>query len=207
MDWGLRLLLLIGIPSGLGLTFFAMPLIASCFAYGHFNSFDLVMTQKSLITLGLGVPAFMSVKVLASGFYARQNIKTPVKVGVAAMVINTALCALFIGPLAHAGLALASSIASYVNCGMLLVLLLRRKIYQPSPGWGRFIAQLLIANSVVVGYLIFMAKDASYWLAKPAMFRLGLLLAHVLAVIVVYLMALRFSGMRPAQFRGQMKES
>ena len=206
LDWGLRLLLLIGIPSGLGLTFFAMPLIASCFAYGHFSSFDVVQTQRSLITLGLGVPAFMLVKVLASGFYARQNIKTPVKVGVIAMVINTVLCALFIGPLAHAGLALASSVASYVNCGILLVLLVRRKIYQPSPGWGRFMVQLFIANSFVVAYLLLMAGEVSFWLSKSATLRLGLLLAHVLAALIIYMLSLLICGMRPAQFRGQMKE-
>ena len=205
VDWGLRLLLLIGLPSGLGLAFFAMPLIASCFAYGHFTAFDLVQTQRSLITLGLGVPAFMMVKVLASGFYARQNIKTPVKVGVIAMVINTLFCALLIGPLAHAGLALASSIASYVNCIILLVLLVRRKIYQPLPGWGRFVAQLLVANTLVVIYLWQMAGDIPFWLAKPAILRLSLLLAHVLAAIVIYLLTLRICGMRPAQFRGQMK--
>ena len=206
LDWGLRLLLLIGLPSGLGLAFFAMPLIASCFAYGHFNAFDVVMTQRSLITLGLGVPAFMLVKVLASGFYAQQNIKTPVKVGVIAMVVNTALCALLIGPLAHAGLALASSIASYINCGILLILLLRRKVYQPSPGWGRFILQLLFANAGVVAYLLFVSGEISYWLAKPPMLRLCLLFAHVLVALIIYLIALGICGIRPAQFRGQMKE-
>ena len=206
LDWGLRLLLLIGIPSGLGLTFFAMPLIASCFAYGHFTIIDLAQTQKSLITLGLGVPAFMLVKVLASGFYARQDIKTPVKVGVIAMILNTIFCALLISPLAHAGLALASSIASYVNCGLLLILLLRRKIYQPSPGWGRFIAQLLIANIVVVAYLLLTAGEMSFWLEKPAILRLGLLIAHVIAALIIYMLTLRLCGMRPAQFRGQMKE-
>ena len=206
LDWGVRLLLLIGIPSGLGLAFFAMPLIASCFAYGHFTAFDLAQTQKSLITLGLGVPAFMLVKVLASGFYAQQNIKTPVKIGVIAMVVNTLFCALLIFPLAHAGLALASSIASYVNCGILVVLLIRRNIYQPSKGWGRFLLQLLVANAAVVIYLLCVTGEVSDWLSKPAVARLGLLLAHVLVALIVYILALGICGIRPAQFRGKMKE-
>jgi putative peptidoglycan lipid II flippase len=206
LDWGLRLLLLIGLPSGLGLTFFAMPVIACCFGYGHFTAFDLIQTQKSLITLGLGVPAFMLVKVLASGFYARQDIKTPVKVGVIAMVINTLCCAIFIGPLAHAGLALASSIASYINCGILVALLLRRKIFEPSPGWGRFIMQLLVANGMVVVYLLYMSGDVSFWLAKPVLLRISLLLAHVFAALIIYIITLRLCGMKPSQFRGQMKE-
>ena len=206
MDWGLRLLLLIGLPSGLGLAFFAMPLIASCFAYGHFNVHDILQTQKSLITLGLGVPAFMLAKVLASGFYARQDIKTPVKVGVFAMILNTVCCALLVGPLAHAGLALASSIASYANCGILLFLLLRRNIYQPSPQWGRFLAQLMVANSVIVAYLLWMAGDVSFWISKPPVLRLGLLVTHVVAALIIYVLTLGLCGMRPAQFRGQMKE-
>lgn len=205
LDWGLRMLLLIGIPSGLALTFFAMPLIASCFAYGHFTLVDLIQTQKSLITLGLGVPAFMLVKVLASGFYARQDIKTPVKVGVIAMVFNTLCCALLIIPLAHAGLALASSLASYLNCGILLLILIRRKIYQPTEGWKRFGMQLLIANTVLVNYLFFMAGDVSFWVSKSALERLGLLLAHVVVALIIYTLSLRLSGLRLATFRGQMK--
>lgn len=206
LDWGLRLLLLIGLPSGLGLAFFAMPLVASCFAYGHFSSFDLIQTQKSLITLGLGVPAFMLVKVLASGFYAQQNIKTPVKIGVIAMGVNTLLCALFIIPLAHAGLALASSLASYVNCGILVCLLIQRGIYQPSRGWGKFLLQLLVANAAVVFYLLCVSGQVSDWLGQPALIRLSLLLAHVGVALIIYIVALGLCGLRPAQFRGKMKE-
>ena len=206
LDWGLRLLLLTGIPSALGLAFFAMPLIASCFGYGRFNAIDILQTQKSLIALGIGVPAFMMVKVLASGFYARQNIKTPVKVGALAMLINTIFCALLIKPFAHAGLALASSLAGYMNCGVLLMLLVRRKIYQPSPGWGRFIGQLFAASSLVSGYLLFTAGEVSFWLAKPAVIRLCFLLGHVAVAAVIYMLSLYIFGMRPGQFRGQMRE-
>lgn len=206
LDWGLKLLLLTGVPSAIGLAFFAMPLIASCFAYGRFVAIDVVMTQRSLIALGIGVPAFMMVKVLASGFYARQNIKTPVKVGALAMLANTIFCALLIKPLAHAGLALASSLAGFLNCGILLMLLLKRNIYRPSPGWIRFIAQLLTANTLVAVYLWFMAGDVQYWLSKPAALRLGLLLAHVSVAIAIYVLSLRMFGMKPTQFRGQVRE-
>jgi putative peptidoglycan lipid II flippase len=206
LDWGLRLLLLTGVPSALGLAFFAMPLIASCFAYGRFNVVDVLQTQKSLIALGVGVPAFMMVKVLASGFYARQNIKTPVKVGALAMLINTIFCALLIKPFAHAGLALASSLAGYMNCGILLMLLVRRNIYQPSPGWGRFMGQLFAAGTLVSIYLLFMAGEVDFWLAKPAVERLCFLLAHVGVAAVIYVLSLYIFGMRPGQFRGQMRE-
>lgn len=207
LDWGLRLLMLIGVPAGLGLAVFSMPLVASCFTYGEFNVNDLLQTQKSLITISLGLPAFMMVKILASGFYARQDIKTPVKVGVIAMVANTVMCALFIYPLAHAGLTLASALAGYINCGTLLFLLIRRGFYKPTKGWARFMMQLLVANSMMVVYLYFFIGTVSFWLEKPLAWRLALLLAHVGAALIVYLLGLGLCGMRFSQFRGQMKES
>ena len=207
LDWGLRLLILVGVPSATGLIIFSMPLIASCFTYGEFTIVDLLQTQKSLVTMALGLPAFMMVKILASGFYARQNIKTPVKVGVVAMIANTMMCALLIRPLAHAGLTLASSLAGYLNCGMLLYLLIRRDIYKPLAGWWKFVAQLFVANGVMAIYLMFMVGDAFLWLEKPLGSRLGFLLMHVVAACAIYILSLRACGMKMAQFRGQMKET
>jgi putative peptidoglycan lipid II flippase len=207
LDWGLRLLLLIGVPAGIGLAVFSMPLIASCFSYGKFTAMDVLQTQKSLITLALGVPAFMMVKVLASGFYARQDIKTPVKAGVWSMVVNTLCCALLIVPFAHAGLTLASTIAGYVNCVILLSLLRRRGFYQPSPGWMKFGLQVLFATAAMGSYLYLMAGDLTTWLGRPIGTRLGVLLAQVCAAFIIYVLCLGLSGMRPAQFRGQMKEN
>ena len=206
LDWGLRLLLLIGIPSGIGLAIFSMPLIASCFTYGQFTAYDMLQTQKSMITMAIGIPAFMMVKILASGFYSRQDIKTPVKVGVIAMIANTLMCALFVYPLAHAGLTLASALAGYVNCGALLFLLIRRGIYKPPAGWVRFMVQLLIANGLMSVYLYFVTGTVSFWLDKPLVMRLSLLLAHVFAALVIYLAGLWLCGMRFSQFRGQKKE-
>ncbi|MDP3561447.1 MAG: murein biosynthesis integral membrane protein MurJ [Legionellaceae bacterium] len=205
LDWGLRLLLLIGLPAGFGLAIFSMPMIASCFAYGKFTMFDVLQTQKSLITLALGVPGFMMVKVLASGFYARQNIKTPVKVGAISMLINSVCCALFIIPFAHAGLTLASSIASYVNCGVLLFLLIRRDIYHLQPGWTRFLLQLGFANVAVSIYLFLMRGDIETWMMMSRSVRLGSLLLHVIVACAIYVLALGLCGVRPAQFRGQIK--
>jgi putative peptidoglycan lipid II flippase len=206
LDWGLRSILLIGIPAAIGLCLFSMPLIASCFAYGKFTVHDVLQTQKSLITLGSGVPAFMMIKVLASGFYARQDIKTPVKVGAFAMVVNTALCFLFVWHFAHAGLTLASALAGYVNCGMLLFLLIKRGVFKPSPGWLKYSIQLICASVAISVYLILMKGTVGYWLSFPAVMRLCLLSAHVFAVVVIYLLVLGLTGLRPVHFRGQMKE-
>lgn len=205
IDWGLRLMLLVGIPAGLGLAFFAMPMIAGCFGYGQFSLTDVLQTQKSLFTLALGVPAFMSVKVLASAFYARQNIKTPVTVGAVAMIINTALCAVLMFPLAHAGLTLASTVAGYVNAGALLYLLKRRTIYQPSEGWLRYLLQLVVANIAMCIYLRVVVGQAADWMSHPVSLRLGLLLGHVFVAFIVYLLVLAALGVRPAQFRGQVR--
>lgn len=205
LDWGLRLLLLIGLPSALGLAIYSMPLIAGCFAYGKFSVYSLLQTQKSLIALSSGVPAFMMVKVLASGFYARQDIKTPVKIGAVAMGANSLLCLLLIGPLAHAGLALASALAGYINCGILLFLLVYRGIYQPSAGWRRFILQLAIANSVLAIYLWISVGQISFWLEKPAVLRLLFLLAHIVLAMAIYGIGLWLTGVRFRQFRGQIR--
>lgn len=206
LDWGLRVLLLIGIPSGLGLALFSMPLITTSFAYGHFIATDILQTQKSLMTLSLGIPAFMMVKVLASGFYARQNIKTPVKVGAIAMIANTILCACLIQPLAHAGLTLASTLAGYLNCTILLGLLIKRQIYTPSLGWARFFMQLLFANTLMSVYLWFMSGDVAYWLNQPLPMRASLLIIHVVIAMIIYIIGLRFSGLKLAEFRGQFKD-
>lgn len=206
LDWGLRSILLVGIPAGIGLSFYSMPLIASCFAYGKFNALDVLQTQKSLITLGAGVPAFMMVKVLASGFYARQDINTPVKVGVWAMIVNTLLCVALVWHFAHAGLTLASSLAGYVNCGLLLFLLIKRGAFQPSPGWLRFSLQLFVANIAVAVYLYFMGGTVNYWLNSPPVMRLSLLLVHVSVAVIIYLLVLGATGLRPSHFRSQGKE-
>lgn len=205
LDWGLRLLILIGIPAGLGLIVFSMPLIASFFTYGVFTAHDLLQTQKSLITEALGLPAFMMIKILASGFYAGQNIKTPVKVGVIAMIANTLLCAVLVGPLAHAGLTLASALASFINCAVLLYLLIYRGLYRPTEGWLRFMVQLTIASSLMCTYLYYMTGDVSFWLSKTLGLRLALIVLHVTVAALIYLLGLRLCGMRFAHFRNQTK--
>lgn len=206
LDWGLRSILLIGIPAALGLCLFSMPLIVSCFAYGKFTAQDVLQTQKSLITLASGVPAFMMVKVLASGFYAQQDISTPVKVGALAMVVNTVLCLVFIWHFAHAGLTLASALAGYVNCGVLLFLLVKRGVFLPAPGWVKYGIQLICANAAISIYLLPMSGTIDYWLSLTLVTRLCLLAMHVLAAVVIYLFVLGLTGLRPIHFRGQMKE-
>src|SRR3990167_3503192 len=201
LDWGLRLILLIAVPAGLGLILFSLPMLSTAFGYGKFVAFDVTQTQKSLMTLSLGLPAFMMIKVLASGFYAQQDIKTPVKIGAFAMLVNSVLCAVLIWPLAHAGLTLASAVAGYVNAGLLLIVLIRRKFYHPERGWGKFILQLSVANAVMSIYLVKMAGQATYWMALPILARCVILLSHVGVAILIYLISLYLLGVRLANFR------
>ena len=202
LDWGVRMILIVGIPAALGLMVFALPLVAACFGYGKFYPIDIVQTQKSLIALALGVPAFMVIKVLASGFYSKQNIKTPVKVGAVAMAVNSLLCLALIKPLHHAGLTLASSLAGYFNAGALLFLLYKRRIYQPEQGWLKFSLQIGIANIFMASYLFLVKNNLNYWYNLKVANRLLVLLMHVLIAIVIYLITLMATGLKLKQFRG-----
>ncbi len=203
LDWGMRIILLIALPSTIGLILFSKPLLMSLLAYGKFSMHDVLMTQKSLITFSLGITGFMLIKILGSAFYATQNIKTPVKIGVASMLINTLLCVLLIKPLAHAGLALASSLAGVFNAGCLLTLLLRKGTYQPSKGWFIFLGQLLAGNGVLALTLFFMQNTID-WMALHAVLRLSALLGMVVLAVGVYAAALHVFGMRVSHFRGKV---
>lgn len=202
LDWGLRMILLVGMPAAVGLIVFAMPLVASCFGYGQFLPADIEQTQKSLMTLAMGVPGFMVIKVLASGFYSKQNIKTPVKVGALAMLVNSLMCAVLIIPFQHAGLTLASSLAGYFNAGILLLLLYRRKIYLPESKWLLFAMQLILANLLMGVYLYFVRGDLSYWYHLKVSMRLGVLMLHVSIAMLIYLLSLWACGFNIKEFRG-----
>lgn len=207
LDWGLRLLLLIGVPAALGLMLFGGPTLASFFGYRAFTITDVIQTQKSLFTLGMGVPAFMMVKVLAPGFYAQKDIKTPVKVGAWCMVLNTMLCLLLIRPLAHAGLTLASTISGYANAFVLLILLKRRGAYAPTQGWLKFFAQLTFASGTMVVYLFWIAGNLSDWMILSALKRATYLMGGVISAGLIYVVCLGLSGIRFSQFKGSTLEA
>ncbi len=200
LDWAIRLVLLIALPSTIGLSIYAKPLLASLLAYGKFSNHDVLMTSRSLVTFSLGITGFMLVKVLASAFYATQNIKTPVKIAAIAMVANTSLCLILIKPLAHAGLALASSLASFLNALMLLVLLIRRGVYKPSKGWGKYTAQLVSANAWLALLLLYL-RPQTEWVANNASTRISHLFFDISIASVVYVLGLFLCGVRIHQFR------
>ncbi|HRE32823.1 MAG TPA: murein biosynthesis integral membrane protein MurJ, partial [Candidatus Berkiella sp.] len=160
MDWALRWILLIGVPA----TMMAGPMLATLFQYGRFSGHDAIMAARSLMALSLGLVCFLAVKVLVSAFYARQNTKFPVKVAIIAMAANVVFNALLIGPLAHAGLALASTLSSIINVLILLVALLQKKIYIPLNGWLSFAGRLIFANTMMGAMLWWLVPEMAEWL-------------------------------------------
>lgn len=202
LDWGVRMILLIAVPSTIGLCLYAKPILISLLAYGKFSQHDVLMTQKSLVTFSLGISAFMMVKLLGSAFYASQNIRTPVKIGAYAMVINSILCLLLIKPLAHAGLALASSIAGFFNAGSLMFLLIKQGKYRPHSGWGKFGTQLLVANGLLALMLYITANEID-WIKYLAWQKISLLFMMLFCAMAIYLIALYAMGMRLAHLKEQ----
>ena len=155
LDWAVRMVLLIAVPAALALLVLAGPILVTLFQYRAFGMDDVAMSALSLSAYAAGLPAFIAVKVLAPGFYARQDTKTPVKIAIIAMASNMVLNLAFVASLLaigfrgpHTGLALASSLAAYINAGLLYRMLRRQGAYQPERGWRR-----LYADSVVQAHL------------------------------------------------------
>lgn len=201
LDWALRWALLIGLPAAVALAVLAGPLLATLFGYGAFNNTDVIMARRSLIAFAFGLQAFILIKVLAPGFYARQDTRTPVKIGVIAMLANVVLNLLLILPLAHAGLALSTTLAAYINAGLLFRTLSRAGIYKPEPGWTRFLSQLIAANLLMGGVLAVTAGPLSLWLTAHAGQRVLWLAERIVAGVVVYSLSLLMTGLRPRHLR------
>jgi putative peptidoglycan lipid II flippase len=202
IDWGLRCNLLIGLPASLTMLMLSGPLVTSLFQYGHkFTAFDVFMTQRSVIAYSIGLQAFMLAKVLSTSFYAKQDIKTPVKIGVVSLIINMILNVVLMFPLAHAGLALASSLSSWINVILLGWMLHRRNIYSFQSGSMKFILQLLIANGLLALFFWFAAGDTLTWISWHWTQRVLHLLFLGITGIIIYFSSLWLSGMRPSDFK------
>ncbi|HEY0720953.1 MAG TPA: murein biosynthesis integral membrane protein MurJ [Gammaproteobacteria bacterium] len=206
LDWGLRWVLLIALPAMVGLMLLAGPIITTLYHHGAFTEMDVRMSSLSLMAMGLGLPAFMLIKVLAPGFYARQDTRTPMLIGVRAMVTNMGLNLLLVVPMVwfalpgpHAGLALATTIAAFTNAGQLFWHLRKEGVYRPQPGWRRFILQLLAANGVMLGVLLVGVGELQAWLTWSSHQQVLRLTGVIGAGAIAYLLALLLVGVRPAQ--------
>jgi putative peptidoglycan lipid II flippase len=196
LDWGLRWTVLIGTPAALGLALLARPLICTLFQYGEFSATDMEMTSRSLMAYSLGLLAFLLIKVLAPAYYSRQNIQTPMRIGVWAMCANLLMNLVLVFPLAHAGLALATSLASCLNAWWLYRGLRREGIYQPEAGWSDFLPRVTIANLIMAAFLMGFSGEPGEWLSHDGLARATRLAGLVVGGAGLYLAALWLLGLR-----------
>ena len=200
LDWGLRLTFMLTLPAALALGMIAVPILATFFQHGAFAVHDVLMTRNALVGYSVGLIGIISVKVLAPGFYARQDIRTPVKIGIATLLATQLMNLLFIGWLQHAGLALSIGLGSCLNSGILFYLLRKRGIYQPEPGWGKFLAKLGAAMLGLGVTLWFGMGSEQSWLTSSGWMRIGRLSMLVVAGSVVYFAILGLLGFRLKNF-------
>lgn len=202
LDWGLRLTFILAAPAAIALAVLAAPLVIALFHYGKFTAHDALMTEQALIAYSIGLLGLILVKILAPGFYARQNIKTPVKIAIFTLVITQLMNGLFIFvlPLRHAGLALAIGLGACINAALLYYHLRKANIYQPQPGWSAFLFKLLVALSVMGMTLHFAMGDTNAWLNFGLIKRLLYLSGLVALGGVSYFATLMLFGFRPRDY-------
>jgi len=164
LDWSFRLVCLVAIPSTVALILIAEPLLITLFQNENFTIVDVVSAAGSLRAYAIGLLAFMAIKIFSPGYFARQNTKTPVRIGIIAMMANMVMNILFyLNGFAHIGLALATSIAAFINAGLLMVGLFKEKVFYFQVGWGWFLVQLLFANLLLSYFLISFSGDWEAW--------------------------------------------
>ena len=197
LDWGLRIVVLLAVPCAIGLLTFAEPLVATLFHYGALKDRDVGQIALALSGYGAGLLGLVAIKVLAPGYYASQDIRTPVKIAVVVLVITQLFNLLLVPRMAHAGLALSIGLGALVNAAWLMGGLIRRGSYQPQPGWLRYGLQVLAAGALLAAFLVWGAQHFD-WVALRAhrLQRVGLLAALLCGAAVLYFAALRLAGLR-----------
>lgn len=202
LDWGLRLTCLIALPSAVGLATLSEPLTATLFHYGKFNAQSVVMTAHALVAYGVGLIGLILVKILAPGFYAKQDIRTPVKIAIGVLIATQLMNLLFVHWFAHAGLALSIGLGACLNAGLLYRGLRLRGIYHAHPGWAMFLVRLSGALFLLAGVALWTAGHFD-WLALRAhpLERIGALILVMAACGATYFGALLAMGFRFRDFR------
>jgi len=207
LDWAVRMVLLIALPAAVALVMLAQPILMTLFQYGKTSLTDVLMSTHSLRAYALGLLAFMLIKVLAPGYFARHDMVTPVKIGMVAMVSNMVLNLVFVLPLyfiwniGHVGLALATSASAFINAGLLWRGLLRRNVYRPAAGWRRLLLQLFLANGVMALVLLWALLQFDGWGDWDWLGRSMHLLVICLLGLLSYVGVLLLVGVRPRHLR------
>ncbi len=202
LDLGLRLVVLLTVPCAVALLIFSQALLAVVFHYGAYTAADVAQTLPALRGYGVGLLGLVAVKVLAPGFYAQQDVRTPVKIAIGVLLFTQLMNALLVPRLGYAGLALATSIGALFNALFLYIGLRRNRTYMPAPGWVRFVLQVVLA-STVLGAALAAAAHAIDWIALGHGHRLqraGLMLACLAAAACLYFSSLFVTGVRLKDF-------
>lgn len=202
LDWGLRLTFMLALPAALALGLIAVPLLATLFQHGEFTAHDVLMSRTALVGYSVGLIGLILVKILAPGFYARQDIRTPVKIGIVTLFATQMMNLLFVFgmQLHHAGLALSIGLGACFNSAILFYFLRKRGIYHPEPGWGRFFVKLCIALLALGLALWFGMGEEQHWLTVHGWARIIHLAWLVLLGVAVYFAVLFALGFRLADF-------
>jgi putative peptidoglycan lipid II flippase len=208
LDWGLRTVLLVGLPAAVGLGLLAEPICATLFQYDAFLAIDVRMTAIAVSAMCVGVPAFMLSKVLLAAFYARQDTRTPMRAAIATVVANIVLTVALVLPLwragvasAHAGIALATALAGVFNAWLLWRALRRSGRYAPRPGWPGYLLRLVAATTVMSFVVLLLRQEVGDWTVLPAAGRVLWLGVAVAAGAATFAAALLLSGWRPSALR------
>ena len=202
LDWGLRLTFLLAMPAGVALATIPQALTATLFHHGKFDAHAVQMTSHALVAYGLGLIGLIVVKILAPGFYARQDIRTPVKIAVTVMIATQLMNLLFVPRFAHAGLALSVGLGACINALFLFIGLRRRGIFTPRPGWPMFLLKL-VAALMLMAAVASLISDQVDWLGmkQAPLQRAAILLGLIVASAGSYFAALGVMGFRPRDFR------
>jgi putative peptidoglycan lipid II flippase len=201
LDWGLRLVVLLTVPCSAALLVFAQPLVATLFHYGAFQDRDVVQVGLALAGYGTGLVGLVAIKVLAPGYFASHDMKTPMRIAIVSLVATQLLNIALVPRLQHAGLALSIGLGALLNAGWLLLGLWRRGSWKPAPGWPRFLLQVVAATALLAAFLAWTSMRFDWLgLRGQAPLRIGLLAALLAASALLYFGALAAAGLRLRQF-------
>ena len=201
LDWGLRLVVLLAVPCAVALLVFAKPLVAVLFHNGAFSDVDVQRTTVALMGYGTGLLGIVAIKVLAAGFYARHDMRTPMRASLVALALTQVLNIFLVPYLQHAGLTLSIGLAQLVNALLLLIGLRRAGSFKPEAGWWRFVAQV-VAATLVLGALLVWANGHFDWVAlrEQRLLRIGLLAAVITGAAALYFGVLALAGLKLRSF-------
>ena len=200
LDWGLRLTLLLTLPAAVALALLATPLIATIFQHGAFSAQDVLMTRAALVAYSVGLTGIIVVKILAPGFYARQNVKTPVKIAIFTLAVTQLFNLGFVPLFQHAGLALSIGLGACVNAGLLYFFMRKQNIFVPQPEWLAFVLKIAVALYIMGAVLFWMAGANTDWLTATTLVKCWRLALIICVGAFTYFICLWAMGFRMSQF-------